>query len=63
MESMLPNDPLYVPSFTVLGEYVNHHVEEEENEMFPEVKKLGLDLEALGEKMKERKDELVGEAA
>ena len=63
LESMQPSDPLYVPSFTVLGEYVNHHVEEEENEMFPAVKKLGLDLDALGEKMKERKDELVGEAA
>jgi len=63
LESMQPSDPLYVPSFTVLGEYVNHHVEEEEKEMFPAVKELGLDLEALGEKMKERKDELVGEAA
>jgi hemerythrin superfamily protein len=63
LESMQPDDPLYVPSFTVLGEYVNHHVKEEEDEMFPAVKKLELDLEALGAQMKERKDELVAEAA
>jgi hemerythrin-like domain-containing protein len=63
LESLQPGDPAYVPSFTVLGEYVNHHVTEEENEMFPEVKKLDLDLEALGQQMQERKDELVGEEA
>ena len=63
LESLEPDDPLYVPTFTVLGEYVNHHVEEEEKEMFPAVKKLDLDLEALGAKMQERKAELVGEEA
>jgi hypothetical protein len=41
-----------------------HHVKEEESEMFPQAKKAeGLDLEALGEQMKARKEELVGEAA
>ena len=63
LESLPPGDPAYVPSFTVLGEYVNHHVTEEEDEMFPEVKKLDLDLDALGQQMQERKEELVGEAA
>jgi len=63
LEGMQPDDELYVPMFTVLGEYVNHHIQEEEEEMFPEVKELELDLEALGQQMQERKDELVGEAA
>ena len=63
LEALEPDDEMYVPMFTVLGEYVNHHVEEEEKEMFPEVKKLELDLAALGQQMQERKDELVGAAA
>ena len=63
LESLEPGDPLYVPTFTVLGEYVNHHIKEEEDEMFPKVKKLDLDLQALGGQMQERKDALVGEEA
>jgi hemerythrin superfamily protein len=47
--------------FTVLMEYVKHHVKEEEKEMFPKIKKLDLDLQTLGERMKERKAELMRE--
>jgi hemerythrin-like domain-containing protein len=62
LESMEPNDPNYFATFTVLGEYVMHHVEEEEGEMFPQAKKAkDLDLEALGEQMKARKEELAAE--
>ena len=64
LENMATDDPNYFATFTVLGEYVLHHVKEEEGEMFPEAKKAeDLDLEALGEQMKSRKEELVGEAA
>src|SRR3954471_21252228 len=64
LENMAGDDPNYYATFTVLGEYVQHHVKEEEGEMFPEAKKAeGLDLDALGEQMKSRKEELVGEAA
>jgi hemerythrin-like domain-containing protein len=62
LENMEPDDPNYYATFTVLGEYVLHHVKEEEGEMFPEAKKAeDLDLEALGEQMRQRKEELVGE--
>ena len=62
LERMGVDDPLYAATFTVLGEYVNHHVEEEESEMFPQVRKLKLDLDALGRKMAARKEELMATA-
>jgi hemerythrin-like domain-containing protein len=62
LESMEADDPLYAATFTVLGEYVNHHIEEEESEMFKEVRKSELDLEALGRQMMERKQALLAEA-
>ena len=58
LENMNPDDPLYKATFKVFGEYVLHHVKEEEGEMFPQVKASGLDLEALGEEMMARKEEL-----
>jgi hemerythrin superfamily protein len=62
LENMEPDDPNYYATFTVLGEYVMHHVKEEEGEMFPQAKKAKeLDLEALGEQMRTRKEELMAE--
>jgi hemerythrin-like domain-containing protein len=62
LEKLEPDDELYAPTFTVLAEYVRHHIEEEEGEMFPAVKKLDLDLEDLATQMKERKEELMAAA-
>jgi hemerythrin-like domain-containing protein len=62
LEAMEASDSLYVATFTVLGEYVQHHIKEEESEMFPEVKKAKLDLDALGEEMMARKEELMANA-
>lgn len=44
--------------FTVLAESVRHHIKEEESEMLPKAKGLGLDFEALGEQLLARKKEL-----
>ncbi len=64
LENMDPDDPNYFATFTVLGEYVMHHVKEEEGEMFPQARKAKqLDLEALGERMKARKETLSAETA
>jgi hemerythrin-like domain-containing protein len=62
LENMGADDPNFHATFTVLGEYVKHHVKEEEDEMFPEARKTDLDFEELGARMRERKTELMGEA-
>lgn len=52
-------DDLYDAKVKVLGEYIDHHVKEEEGEMFPKARKSDLDLEALGEELQERKAALL----
>lgn len=59
LERMKPNNPRYAATFTVLGEYVKHHIDEEEKEMFPKARRKRVNLEALGKKMMERKIRLV----
>lgn len=59
---MKPGDDLYDAKVTVLGEYVSHHVEEEEGEMFPECRDADLDLKELGGRMADRKAELMKQA-
>jgi hemerythrin superfamily protein len=59
---MDPEDDLYDAKVKVLSEQIEHHVEEEEEEMFPKVRELGLDLLALGQEMAMRMDELKASA-
>lgn len=54
LESMKPGDARYDAKVTVLGELVDHHVKEEEGEMFPKAKKAKLDLQDLGAQLAER---------
>jgi hemerythrin superfamily protein len=60
IEDSSPSDERYEALVTVLGEYIKHHVKEEETEMFKKVRQSDLDLAALGEEMRERKGELLG---
>jgi hemerythrin superfamily protein len=61
IQGMQPSDELYDAKVTVLGEYIEHHVKEEEKEMFPKLKKTELDLKELGASLQSRKGELMGE--
>jgi len=59
LEGIEPDGEMYDAKVNVLGEYVKHHVKEEQNEMFPQVRASSLDLVALGARMAERKGELL----
>lgn len=53
------SDDFFDAKVQVLSEQIEHHVEEEEKEMFPEVRKADIDLDALGQQMAARKQELM----
>ncbi len=58
LEAMSPADEMYDAKVKVLMEMIEHHVEEEEEEYFPQAKKNGMDTKTVGEQMAARKAEL-----
>lgn len=59
LEGVEPNGVIFDAKVKVLSEYVEHHVKEEQNEMFPKVKASSLDLVELGARMAARKADLL----
>ncbi|MDF3075415.1 MAG: Hemerythrin cation binding domain protein [Alphaproteobacteria bacterium] len=57
-----PEGEYYDAHVIVLGEYVKHHVKEEQGEMFKKVRATDIDLKELGGRLEQRKMELMGEA-
>ena len=55
------SDDFFDAKVQVLGEQIDHHVKEEEEELFPEVRKADIDIKALGEQLAARKQELMKE--
>jgi len=61
IEDSSPEDELFGAHVKVLGEYVKHHVKEEEGELFPKLRKSDMDLVEIGEQMAARKKELMSQ--
>jgi hypothetical protein len=56
--AMDANDDLYDTKVKMLSEQIEHHVREEEEEVFLKILKTKIDLEAIGAEMQKRKGEL-----
>ncbi|MGZ3237936.1 MAG: hemerythrin domain-containing protein [Burkholderiaceae bacterium] len=63
LQTMRPGEDFYDAKVLVLGEYINHHIKEEESKIFPAMKKAKVDLETLGENISQRKDELTADTS
>ena len=64
IEGMGDADEMFDAKVKVLGEYIDHHVKEEKNEIFPKARSARkLDLFAMRDEMMARKEELMGEMA
>jgi hemerythrin superfamily protein len=63
IEAMEPGDQYYDAKVKVLGEYIKHHVKEEEQPggIFAQAKKGDEDLDEMGERVAARKEELMAE--
>lgn len=53
-----PGDPMFAAKIMVLSEQIDHHVHEEETEMFPKAQQSGIDLKSLGAQLLEAKNRM-----
>ena len=61
IESARSGDDKFAAKVMVLGEYVNHHIKEEQDEIFPKAKKAKVDMKAMASRLASRKEELMAE--
>ena len=61
VDGKLPDGEMFDAQIQVMGEYVKHHVKEEQTEMFPKARKTKLDMAELGQRMADRKQELLAQ--
>ena len=63
LQSMTAEGDKFAARFTVLCEYVLHHVKQEEGELFPELRKIELDWPTIGRHMDQRRHVLTANGA
>src|SRR6187401_2090214 len=63
IQGMGPDDDLYDAKVIVLGEYIDHHVQEEEGEMFPKCRGANMDLAGPAAALADRKAELMADVS
>jgi hemerythrin superfamily protein len=62
IEAAVEADEMFDAKVTVLGEYIDHHVKEERNEIFPKARSAKkLDLVAMRDQLEARKEELMAQ--
>jgi len=62
IRAMSPDEDHYDAKVKVLGEQIEHHVEEEQDEMFPKCRAAAMDMTGLGKAMEARRHELMRDA-
>jgi hemerythrin superfamily protein len=61
IEEMKAGESLFDARIRVLEEMVKRHIQEEEEELFPELTSAGMDTKAVGQELSRRKQELMAE--
>jgi len=59
LKGMQPEDEKFAATFKVLGEYLNHHIEEEEGEIFKQLTQAGAEWDAVLEEMQAQREQLM----
>jgi hemerythrin superfamily protein len=59
LSNMSAEAELVATKVKILWELVEHHVEEEEDELFPKLRKSGEDMQELGQRLAQRKQQLI----
>ena len=59
LNKMKPGEGMFSAKFTVLGKIIRHHVEEEENEIFPQALEADMDTADLSTAVQDRKAALL----